>query len=266
LVFRHFLSNTMFSFNKENIRWIKDERGLPSCYYKIKIPSVTTVLSEMVPDPEFDKWVLQIGKEKAEQIMTAAANRGSSMHTFLELFITKYTQSKDVSEALRYTQEESPKILLTENIPAPKIEEGRNLFYKFYYSDYAQQFSDMIAMEMGIYSSSLFYRGKLDILYKDRNFGLSLTDFKSSNGKIKKGSVKELKYKLQLGAYSQCIKEMYKEKNIKCNNASILCVDKQSDILQEITISGAELVSYENQFVELIKQYHIKHSQEYLLN
>ena len=255
----------MFSFNKENIRWIKDERGLPSCYYKIKIPSVTTVLSEMVPDPEFDKWVVQIGKEKAEQIMTAAANRGSSMHTFLELFITKYTQSKDVSEALRYTQEESPKLLLTENIPAPKIEEGRNLFYKFYYSDYAQQFSDMIAMEMGIYSSSLFYRGKLDILYKDRNFGLSLTDFKSSNGKIKKGSVKELKYKLQLGGYALALDEMYKEKNIIINRATILCVDKQSDILQEVECVGKELAEYKEKFRNLIQEYHIKNKQEYLI-
>ena len=77
----------MFQFDKENIRWIKDERGLPSCYYRIKIPSVSTILSEMVPDPDFEQWVLRIGKEKAEQIMTVAANRGSSMHLFIENFI-----------------------------------------------------------------------------------------------------------------------------------------------------------------------------------
>jgi|ADurb_Cas_02_Slu_FD_contig_31_2489885_length_3023_multi_6_in_0_out_0_2 hypothetical protein len=256
----------MFQFDKENIRWIKDERGLPSCYYRIKIPSVSTILSEMVPDPDFEQWVLRIGKEKAEQIMTVAANRGSSMHLFIENFIIHYHQTKDVSKALKYTQEESPKNLITENIPAVKIEEGRDLFYKFYYSDYAQQFSEMIAVEMGIFSASLFYRGKLDILYKDRNFGLSLTDFKSSNGKIKKGSVKELKYKLQLGGYALALDEMYKEKNIIINRASILCVDKQSDILQEIESVGKELAEYKEKFKELVVQYHIKNNTEYLIN
>jgi hypothetical protein len=255
----------MFQFDKENIRWIKDERGLPSCYYRIKIPSVSTILSEMVPDPDFEQWVLRIGKEKAEQIMTVAANRGSSMHLFIENFIIHYHQTKDVSKALKYTQEESPKNLITENIPAVKIEEGRDLFYKFYYSDYAQQFSEMIAVEMGIFSASLFYRGKLDILYKDRNFGLSLTDFKSSNGKIKKGSVKELKYKLQLGGYALALDEMYKEKNIIINRASILCVDKQSDILQEIESVGKELAEYKEKFKELVVQYHIKKNTENLI-
>ena len=254
-----------FDFNKKNIKWQKGSYGLPECVYKIKIPSVTTVINESLPDPEWDEFVAKVGKEKAEQIMIKAGNRGSSMHTFVETFISTYSKSRDVSEALRVTQEESPKILRQDNIPDDKIEEGRNLFYKFYYSEYSNRYADLLAMELGIYSPSLFYRGKLDILYTDPLFGLSLTDLKSSNGRIKSGSTKELKYKLQLGAYSQCIKEMYKEKNIKCYNTSILCIDKQSDILQEIVLSGDELVSYENQFVELIRQYHIKHSQEYLL-
>lgn len=157
-------------------------------------------------------------------------------------------------------------MLREEFIPEDKIEEGRNLFYKFYYSEYSNRFSNMLALELPIYSASLFYRGKLDVLYNDNILGLSLTDLKSSNGKIKKGSTKELKYKLQLGAYSNCISEMYKQKNIRCNTASILCVDKQSDVLQEIMLSGTELIEYENKFIELVKEYHIKNNQQYLLS
>jgi len=252
-------------FNKENIKWIKDERGLPACFYKIKVPSVSTILSEMIPDTEYDKWVAAVGKDVVEKIMNAASHRGSAMHVFIEQFINIYSKTKDVSEALRVTQEESPKLLQTDNIPNDKIEEGRNLFYKFYYSEYSTQFSDIIALEMGTYSPSLFYRGKLDILYKDKLFGLSLTDLKSSNGRIKKGSVKELKYKLQLGAYSKCISEMYEEKGITINRASILCVDKQSDILQEICLNGKELIEYENKFIELVKEYHVKKENDFLL-
>jgi hypothetical protein len=254
-----------FQFDLTNIKWIKGSHGLPEAVYKIKVPSVTTIIGEMIPDPEWDEFVASVGKEKADKIMVSAGNRGSSMHAFIETFISKYSSSKDVSEALRYTQEESPKLLESENIPKEKIEEGRNLFYKFYYSDYSNQYSDVLAMEMGIYSPTLFYRGKLDILYKDKLFGLSLTDFKSSNGKIKKGSTKELKHKYQLGAYANALDEMYKEKGLIINRASILCVDKQSDILQEIELNGVNLTEYKEKFKTLCKEYHIKNKQEYLI-
>jgi len=254
-----------FNFDLDKITWIKGSYGLPEAVLKIKVPSVSTVIGEMLADPEWDAFVASVGKIKADQIMTSAGNRGSAMHCFIENFVEKYSSSKDISEALKYTQVESPKLLEIDNIPKDKIEEGRNLFYKFYYSEYCAQYSEILAIEMGIYSPSLFYRGKLDILYKDKLFGLSLTDFKSSNGKIKKGSTKELKYFLQLGAYSNCIREMYKEKNIVCNRASILCVDKQNDILQEILLSGLELKKYEQQFCELVKEYHYKNGNDYLI-
>ena len=254
-----------FTFDINNIKWIKGSHGLPECVYKIKIPSVSTVIGSMIPDPEYDQFVKNVGKAKADQIMTAAGNRGSAMHAFIENFITTHHSTQDISEALKYTQEETPKLLESEQIPKDKIEEGRNLFYKFYYSDFSDKYSDMLAMEMGIYSPSLFYRGKLDILYKDKLFGFSLTDFKSSNGKIKEGSTKELKYKYQLGAYANAIDEMYAEKNIKCNRASILCVDKQNDILQEIELNGKNLEEYKEKFKTLAKDYHIKNNQSYLI-
>jgi PD-(D/E)XK nuclease superfamily len=255
-----------FTFDLNNVKWQKGSYGLPEAVYKIKIPSVSTILGEMIPDPEWDEFIAKVGKAKADQIMTSAGNRGSSMHTFLENYITNYSKTKDISEALKYTQEESPKMLQLENMPNDKIEEGRKLFYKFYYSDYANTYSDVLAIELGIYSPSLFYRGKLDILYRDKLFGLSLTDFKSSNGKIKEGSTKELKYKYQLGAYANCLDEMYKEKSLTISRATILCVDKQNDILQEVVCIGKELEEYKDKFKTLVREYHIKNKQEYLIN
>jgi len=118
---------------------------------------------------------------------------------------------------------------------------------------------------MGVYSSSLFYRGKLDILYRDPLFGIALTDFKSSSEKIKKGSVKEYKYFCQLGGYSQCLKEMYASKGLIINRASILCIDKKSDIVNEIVLSGAKLREYEEIFSKLVIEYHKKLNQDYLI-
>lgn len=253
-----------FEFSLENIKWIKGSHGMPECVYKIKVPSVSAILS-LIPDPEYDEWVLSIGKEKAEQIMISAGNRGTAVHVFIENFISQYSLKKDVSEALRVTQEISPKHLKEDNIPENKIEEGRQLFYKFYYSNYSQRFLDLLALELPIYSSSLFFRGKLDILYKDNLFGLSLTDLKSSNGKIKKGSVKEYKYFCQLGGYTIALEEMYASKKISINRASILCIDKQSDILQEIELSGNKLNEYKEKFKQLVIEYHQKNNNEYLI-
>lgn len=254
-----------FQFDLANIKWQKGSYGMPEAVLKVKVPSVTAVIGDMIPDPGWDEFVAKVGKAKADEIMIKAGNRGSAMHMFVENFISSYSKSKDVSEALRVTQEESPKMLREENIPDDKIEEGRNLFYKFYYSDYANTYADTLAIELPIYSPSLFYRGKLDILYRDKLFGLALTDLKSSNGKITKGSVKELKYFYQLGAYANCLDEMYQEKGLIITRASILCVDKQNDILQEIWLSGVNLTEYKEKFKTLIKEYHVKHNQEYLI-
>jgi hypothetical protein len=254
-----------FNFDLTQIKWIKGSYGLPECVYKIKVPSVTQIINSEIPDPEYDEFVVSVGKEKAEKIMASAGNRGSSLHTFIEQFIVTYSKNKDVSAALRVTQEESPKLLKKELIPDDKIEEGRNLFYKFYYSDYANQFVDMLAMELPIYSTSLFYRGKLDIFYKDKLFGFSITDFKSSNGRIKKGSTKELKYFLQLGGYTSAIEEMYKEKGLIINRALILCIDKQSDILQELELNGTKLSEYKEKFKTITVEFHKKNNMEYLL-
>ena len=245
------------------IQWIKGHRNLPEAHIILKVPGITTVLATL-PDPELEAFIKSVGKEKAEEIMKLAAWRGSAMHIFIQRFVAEYSKTKDVSKALKYTQEESPKILQLEEIPQNKIEEGRDLFYKFYYSDYSSQYLDVLGIELIVYSPSYYYRGKLDIMYKNKMFGLSICDFKSSNGKIKKDSVKEYKDLLQLGAYSNAIEEMYALKNIKINHASILCVDKQNDALQEIVCAGAELEQYKQKFKELVVQWHQKNGQSYL--
>jgi len=254
-------------FNHENIKWVKGSHNLPECVYiyKINVPSVTAIINSEIPDPEWDEFVAKVGKEEADKIMINAGYRGTSAHVFIENFITQYNKTKDISEALLYTQTESLKILQKDNIPQEKIEEGLKLFYKFYYSNYITQFDKIFAIEFPIYSSSLFYRGKLDIFYLDKLHGYAVTDFKTSSKKITKGSVKELKYFYQLGAYANCLEEMYKNKNIIINKASILCINKQNDILQEITLMGNDLINYKEQFKTLVRQYHIKNGQDYLL-
>ena len=243
------------AFDRENIKWFNGSHGLPEAYYKMKVPSVSAILS-LIPDPEFEAWVASMGKERVDEIMKQAGYRGTAMHAFIEIFINTLFRTKDVSVALSTAQTNTPPLLRAEGIPDNKIIEGRDLFYKFYYSDFPSEYADLMGTELGIHSKKLFYRGKADILFKERVHGPKVTDFKTSSGYIKKDSIKEYKYKCQLGGYSLALDEMFQEKGIIINASSILCVNTKSDILQEIECSGTELQEYKEKFKTLAIEWH----------
>jgi len=184
---------------------------------------------------------------------------------FIENFLRTFSKTKDVSAALKYTQIESPKELLKENIPQNKIDEGRDLFYKFYYSNFPGQYANILGLEYIIHSKIYFYRGKIDLLFKDSVYGVSVTDFKTCSEPAKKGSVKEYKYKIQIGAYSSAIDEMLKPKNLSVKRSSLLFVNTQNDILDEMVCLGEELELYKNEFKKLVLDWHIKNGQEFLI-
>lgn len=248
------------------VKWTIGWKGLPEAYTKLNVPSVTKIINELIPDPEMEEWARKVGEEKAKEIMTNAGYRGTAMHMFIENFVNELAKTKDASKSLAFTQVKSPEELIKENIPENKINEGRELFYKFYYSDFSNNFTNLIGSEIGIYSPTLFYRGLADVFYTNRVFGPVVTDYKTSNGYIKKGTVKELKYKTQIGGYAAALDEMYKKKNIVVKRGSILCVNTKTEILQEVICEGAELEKYKQDFKTLVIQWHKNNSQEYLIS
>lgn len=52
-----------------------------------KLPSVTTILSATKDMTHLNEWKKRVGVEKAQQITTTAASRGTAMHANLERFI-----------------------------------------------------------------------------------------------------------------------------------------------------------------------------------
>jgi hypothetical protein len=55
-----------------------------------KLPSVTTILDRTKPEEKkqaLREWKKRVGEERAQQIVTEAANRGTRMHTYLERFV-----------------------------------------------------------------------------------------------------------------------------------------------------------------------------------
>ena len=55
-----------------------------------RLPSVTTILDRTKPEESriaLANWKKRVGTERAQQITTEAANRGTRMHTFLEHYV-----------------------------------------------------------------------------------------------------------------------------------------------------------------------------------
>jgi len=250
-------------FDLKKVVWLKGYRDLPQAYYPLKVPGVTTVLNE-IPDPDFEKFILEVGEEKAKQIMEAAGQRGTAMHCFIENFLKELAKSKDPSMALNFTQKTSPLILENERVPMEKIDKGREMFFNFYYSEHSNRYLDLIGTELTLHSPTLFVRGKTDVFYNEKGVGRVVTDFKSSGKLIEKGSVKELKYKRQLGAYALFLEEMFKEKDVKINKATILVCLTNSALIQEIICEGEELEEQKREFKTLCIDWHIKNNQGFL--
>lgn len=257
-----------FQPNLKNIKWIKGYRDMPEAYIRVTTPGVTTIINEMVPNPEIDAWIEAVGKEKSDEITLAANQRGTALHLFIENFLQSLKNYSDPSKALRETQEKSPPLLEQQGIPPHKIDEGRNLFYNFYESDYASDYESLIGTETDIYSPYLFYRGKIDWVFSKRVWGLAIRDFKGSSKIIESGSRKELGYKLQLGAYSLALEHMYlsNEKNIKVGYASLVIMLTRGNGVQNIECYGEELDKYKSEFQELTKQWHFQKGQGFLFN
>ena len=259
-----------FQFDLKNVKWFRDRYNNPEAYIKIKTPSVSGVINDMIPDPGIEKWIEEVGKERADEITKASHQRGTAMHVFIEEYLKSYKDSRDPSKALKHTQLQSPLLLEKEGIPKQKIDIGRDLFYNFYESEYANSFLELIGTELPIYSPFLFFRGKADIVYKRSGItltnSLSITDFKTANSYIEKGSVKEIKYKLQLGAYSLALDDMYVDKGIKSNYASIISMHTKSSMIQVIECFEDELEVKKEEFKTIVKNWHKKNNQWMIFN
>ena len=258
-----------FKPNLRNNIWKKGWKDLPECYVQVKVPGLTSVTNDMIPDPDLDKWIQDVGEEKAKQITEAAHQRGTSMHMFIENFLKNIKETKDPGAALKYTQIETPRLLEEqEKIPQDKIAIGRDLFYKLYYSDEGSALTDVIQTELPLYSPKLYFRGYADLFYKRKGFGAAVSDFKTSNKLIVPGTVKERKYKLQLGGYSSAIEHMFKAdgQDLTINYASIICILTKADRVQEIKLSFEELQEYKDEFASIVKEWHIKKGQGFLFN
>lgn len=150
-----------------------------------KYPSVTTILGRSLDKSGLDKWRRAVGEERANQISTQAAGRGSAIHELCERYVLN---------DLNYTAGAMPINVATFKTIQPLLDEYVGKVY---------------GLELPLYSNTLKTAGRTDLLAEFKGVN-SIVDFKTSK-KIKKEEWIE-SYFLQATVYSLMVEERTKIK------------------------------------------------------
>lgn len=146
-----------------------------------KYPSVTTVLSTLSKEG-IDKWVQDVGIEKATKIRTQAATRGTKVHTICEDYI------KNIDN---YTQGHMPSNVMMFKQIQPYLDEHLDKVY---------------GIEIPLHSHTLKTAGRCDLV--GRLHGMtSILDYKTSTKPKNREWIEN--YFLQATVYAMMIEEMY---------------------------------------------------------
>jgi genome maintenance exonuclease 1 len=184
-----------------------------------KVPSVTTILDRTKPQEKREalaRWKKSVGEERAQQITTEAANRGTRMHSYLE----NYVLSGDF------------KPLPTNPYAQPSWFMAAEIILKGL--DHVDEFW---GVEVPLYYSGL-YAGTTDCLgvWKGQP---AIMDFKQTNKPKKREWIED--YFLQLAAYATAHNNMHGTEI----NQGVILMACQPKMLEDGTYSTPEYMEFE---------------------
>jgi genome maintenance exonuclease 1 len=207
-----------------------------------KLPSVTTILDQTKPEEakkKLNEWRQRVGVERAQQITTEAANRGTRMHTYLE----QYVKTGQIAD-----KPSNPFAWASHAMAGTVIEQG------------LKNVSEFWGVEIPLYFPGV-YAGTTDgagIHLSDE----SILDYKQTNRPKKREWIDD--YFLQLAAYAEAHNQVYGTKISK--GVILMCVrpelDSQHNIItapkyQEFLLQGAEFEHYRSEWWKRVEQYYM---------
>lgn len=152
-----------------------------------KVPSVTTILDRTKPQEKREalaNWKKRVGEQRAQEITTEAANRGTRMHSYLESYILQ-----DDMKPLPNNPYAHPSWFMAAEVilkGLPHVDEFWGVEVPLYYSGLYAGTTDLIGM----------WKGQPAIM-----------DFKQTNKPKKREWIED--YFLQLAAYAAAHNEMH---------------------------------------------------------
>ena len=190
-----------------------------------RLPSVTTILGATKNTEFLTKWKAKVGEEQAERIKNVSSARGTSMHKFLESFITDVGYD-DLTELGQAALPMAKKIM---EIGLAPVEE--------YYG------SEVTLHYPGLYA------GQTDLIC-NHNGMETVVDFKQANRPKKKEWIED--YYLQIAAYAMAHDYVYGSQ-IK---QGVIMVCTPDLYYQEFKVEGPELRRYKHQFLKRLDMYY----------
>jgi genome maintenance exonuclease 1 len=202
-----------------------------------KLPSVTTILSATKDMTHLIAWKKRVGPEKAQQITTEAAGRGTSMHQNLENYITGTVRQQGSNLVHTVSNKMADTI----------IEHG------------LCNVNEIWAMEQSLYYPGL-YSGTTDLVGV-HNGNQAIMDYKQSNRPKKSEYVDD--YRMQLCAYAAAHNVVY---GTSIRKGVIFMAVKpeinqaSGDIghcqYQEFTIEGDEFDDWTTRWFDKVEEYY----------
>lgn len=195
-----------------------------------KVPSVTTILDKTKPAEAREalaRWKAAVGEQKAQQITTEAASRGTRMHTYLEKYIKGETLPESVSNP--YAQQS---LVMARKV----ISEG---FVKI---------NEVWGSEVPLYFPEL-YAGTTDCVGL-HDGDQSILDFKQTNKPKKLEWIED--YFLQLTAYALAHNEVH---GTNIRKGVILMCSKDYDY-QEFILKPEDFDYWTDRWCDRVSQYY----------
>ena len=207
-----------------------------------KLPSVTTILDKTKTEESkaaLNAWRARMGHERAQQITTEAANRGTRMHTYLERYIKEGAIPQRGSNPFSW-----PSYVMAEEV----INKG------------LVNVSEFWGIEVPLYFPRV-YAGTTDGAGIHLNEE-SILDYKQSNRPKKREYIED--YFMQLAAYAEAHNELHGTKIRK--GVVLMCVkpdlDEHHNIVgrpqyQEFVLEGGEFEKYRTAWWKRVEQYYL---------
>lgn len=213
-----------------------DGRRLYSLPDGSKVPSVTTILDATKPAEAklaLENWRKSVGEQKAREITTEAANRGTRMHKWLEDYVRN---NRNMGEPGT-----NPYSIQSYNMAQKIVDEGLS------------NVSEIWGIEVPLYVAGL-YAGTTDAcgVHKGKP---AILDYKQTNKPKKLEYVQD--YFLQLAAYGLAHNETHGT-DIKQGVILMAVAPKSNEEVQyqTWTVEGAEWEHWTQQWLKRVEQYY----------
>ena len=190
-----------------------------------RLPSVTTILGATKDQKFLKDWKAKVGEKEAERIKNVSSSRGTSMHKFLESFVTGvgYDDLTELGQAAKPMAEKIMEVGL-----APVDE---------YYG------SEVTLHYPGLYA------GQTDLVCLHNGYE-TIVDFKQANRPKKKEWIED--YYLQIAAYAMAHDYVYGSEI----RQGVIMVCTPDLYYQEFKITDHELRTWKHRFLKRLDMYH----------